>query len=63
MIRACLVAVVATLVAAMGLAGAGIASAHAARIGTDPAENAALTRARSRSARRSTRSCSRSSPR
>jgi copper resistance protein C len=42
MIRACLVAVVATLVAAMGLAGAGIAWAHAARIGTDPAENAAL---------------------
>ena len=43
MIRAFLVAVVATLVVAMGLAGAGIASAHAARISTDPAENAALT--------------------
>jgi copper resistance protein C len=42
MIRACLVAIVAVLVAATGLAGAGVASAHAARIETDPAENAAL---------------------
>ena len=42
MIRAWLVAVVATLVAAMALAGAGVASAHAVRIATDPADNAAL---------------------
>lgn len=42
MIRAWLVAVVATLMAAMALAGAGIASAHAVRIAVDPTENAAL---------------------
>ena len=33
---------IAALVAAMALAGAPVASAHAARIATDPAENAAL---------------------
>ncbi len=38
MIRAWLVALVATLVAAMALAGAGVASAHAVRIATDPAD-------------------------
>jgi methionine-rich copper-binding protein CopC len=42
MIRAWLVAVVVTLAAA-ALAGAGIASAHAVRTATDPAENAELT--------------------
>ena len=42
MIRAWLVAVVATLLAAMALAGAGIASAHAVRIATDPAADAEL---------------------
>ena len=36
MIRAWLVAIVATLLVAMALAGAGIASAHAVRIATDP---------------------------
>ena len=40
MIRAWLVALVATLVAAMALAGAGVASAHAIRIATDPADGA-----------------------
>lgn len=43
MIRSAVLALVAVLVAAMALAGAGVASAHAARIATDPAENAALT--------------------
>jgi methionine-rich copper-binding protein CopC len=43
MARACLVALVAALMAATALAGAGIAYAHAARIATDPAEGAALT--------------------
>ena len=42
MTRARLAALVAVLVAAMALAGAGIASAHAVRIATDPAEGAAL---------------------
>ncbi len=42
MTRACLAALVAVLVAASALAGAGIASAHAVRIATDPAEGAAL---------------------
>lgn len=42
MIRAWLVAVVATLIAAMALAGAAVASAHAVRIATDPTDNAAL---------------------
>ena len=37
MTRARLAALVAVLVAAMALAGAGIASAHAVRIATDPA--------------------------
>ena len=43
MIRVGLVALVGALLAAMALAGAGVASAHAVRIATDPAENAALT--------------------
>ena len=38
-----MLALVGVLVAAMALAGAGVASAHAARIATDPAENAVLT--------------------
>lgn len=42
MIRACLAALVAALVAAAALAGAGIASAHAVRIATEPAEGAEL---------------------
>ena len=42
MIRSFRLAFVAALVAAMALAGAPVASAHAARIATDPAENAAL---------------------
>jgi methionine-rich copper-binding protein CopC len=42
MIRAWLVAVVATLLVAMALAGAGIASAHAVRIATDPAADTEL---------------------
>ncbi len=42
MIRACLTALVAALVAAAALAGAGVASAHAVRIATDPADKAAL---------------------
>jgi len=42
MIRAWLVAVVATLLVTMALAGAGIASAHAVRIATDPAADTAL---------------------
>ena len=42
MTRARLAALVAVLGAAMALAGAGIASAHAVRIATDPAEGAAL---------------------
>ena len=43
MTRAAVLALVGALLAAMALAGAGTASAHAARIATDPAENAALT--------------------
>ena len=42
MIRAWLVAAVATLLVAMALAGAGIASAHAVRIATDPAADIEL---------------------
>ena len=38
MIRSCLVSFVATLVVAMSLAGAGVASAHAVRIATDPTD-------------------------
>ena len=43
MIRSAMLALVAALVALMALAGAGVASAHAARIAADPAENASLT--------------------
>lgn len=43
MIRSYRLAFIAALVAAMALAGAPIASAHAARIASDPPENAALT--------------------
>lgn len=42
MTRACLAVLAAVLVTATALAGAGIASAHAVRIATDPAEGAAL---------------------
>lgn len=45
MIRACLAPLVAALVAATALAGAGIASAHATRIATDPAEGTELAEA------------------
>ena len=45
MIRACLAALVAALVVATALAGAGIASAHATRIATDPAEGTELAEA------------------
>ena len=43
MTRLVRLAFVAALVAAMALAGAPVASAHATRIATDPADNAALT--------------------
>ncbi len=43
MIRSAVLAFVTALVATMALAGAGAASAHAARIATDPVENASLT--------------------
>jgi copper resistance protein C len=45
LIRSFRLAFIAVLVAAMALAGAPVASAHAARIATDPAENAALAKA------------------
>ncbi len=44
MIRLFRLAFIATLVATMALAGAPVAAAHAARIATDPADNAALPR-------------------
>ena len=44
MTRCCRLAFIAALVAAMALAGAPVASAHAARIATDPGENAALVK-------------------
>ena len=43
MIRSRRLAFIAVLVAAMALAGAPVASAHAARIAADPADNATLT--------------------
>ena len=43
MSRSLRLAFIAALVAAMALAGAPVAAAHAARIATDPAENAAMT--------------------
>ncbi|OBK76667.1 copper resistance CopC family protein [Mycobacterium sp. 1274761.0] len=43
MIRSVRFAFITALVAAMALAGAPVAAAHAARIATDPADNAALT--------------------
>lgn len=43
MTRPVRLAFIAALVSAMALVGAPVASAHAARIATDPAENAALT--------------------
>ena len=43
MIRSFRLAFIAVLMAAMALAGAPVTSAHTVRIGTDPAENAAMT--------------------